>query len=97
MDEYPEYKFTCSQAQQFAWLKEDHPELFARIKERAKEGRFIPIGGTWVEMVRCVHWQGDSSEMARSLTRWLSLQTGLQHSSRRIARATVPRGSALLP
>jgi hypothetical protein len=54
MDEYPEYKFACSQAQQYYWLKQDHPQLFERIKKRVAEGRFIPIGGTWVEMV-CAH------------------------------------------
>lgn len=49
MDRYPEYKFTASTAQQFAWLEELYPELFERVKEKVKEGRFIPIGGTWVE------------------------------------------------
>ncbi|KAL1924955.1 uncharacterized protein VTP21DRAFT_4609 [Calcarisporiella thermophila] len=50
MEQYPEFKFTASQAQQFAWLKELYPELFAEVQEMAKQGRFIPIGGTWVEM-----------------------------------------------
>jgi alpha-mannosidase len=46
----PAYRFAASQMQQFAWLKEDYPELFKRIVEAAKEGSFIPIGGSWVEM-----------------------------------------------
>ena len=33
-------------------LLEDYPSVFAQVKQRAKEGRFIPMGGTWVEMVR---------------------------------------------
>ena len=50
MEDYPDYKFACSQAQQYDWIKEMQPELYAKIKARAKEGRFIPAGGTWVEM-----------------------------------------------
>lgn len=37
-------------AQQFAWVKENYPPLFEKIKQKVKEGRFIPVGGTWVEM-----------------------------------------------
>ncbi|XP_068208196.1 alpha-mannosidase 2C1-like [Palaemon carinicauda] len=50
MKDYPEMKFVCSQAQQFEWVKMYYPELYARIKIRVQEGRFIPVGGTWVEM-----------------------------------------------
>jgi alpha-mannosidase len=32
MEEFPEYKFTCSQAQQLAWLAEDYPALFEKIR-----------------------------------------------------------------
>ncbi|MBG6060136.1 alpha-mannosidase [Cryobacterium sp. MP_M3] len=49
MDEYPEFKFACSSAQQYAWIKEFYPELFERIRVRVAEGRFIPVGGMWVE------------------------------------------------
>lgn len=49
MDEYPDFVFVTSSAQHLAWLKEDHPELFERVRERAREGRFIPVGGMWVE------------------------------------------------
>jgi alpha-mannosidase len=49
MDENPDFLFACSSAQQFAWMKEFYPELFGRIKERVVEGRFIPVGGMWVE------------------------------------------------
>jgi len=49
MDEYPEYKFVCSQAQQLAWIKRQHPALYARIKAKAKKGQFVPAGGTWIE------------------------------------------------
>lgn len=45
MDRYPEHKFSASTAQQYLWLKEDYPELFERVKQKVKEGRFIPVGG----------------------------------------------------
>ncbi|MFR9673408.1 alpha-mannosidase [Streptomyces sp. TR02-1] len=49
MDEHPEFVFAMSQAQQYAWLKEHRPELYARVKEKVAEGRFRPVGGMWVE------------------------------------------------
>ena len=49
MDEYPEYRFACSQAQQYAWIEERHPALFERIRARVAEGRWVPVGGMWVE------------------------------------------------
>lgn len=38
------------QAQQWAWCKQYYPELFERIKEQVAAGKFLPVGGTWVEM-----------------------------------------------
>ena len=49
MDEYPNYRFMSSQPQLYAFLKERHPELMEKIKERVKEGRWEPEGGMWVE------------------------------------------------
>jgi alpha-mannosidase len=49
MDEYPEYQFACPQAQQLQWMKDQHPALYARIREKARAGQFVPVGGTWVE------------------------------------------------
>ena len=49
MDEYPEYRFSCSQAQQYAWIEERHPELFERISIKVGGGQWIPVGGMWVE------------------------------------------------
>ena len=49
MDEYPEYRFCCSQAQQYQWLEELYPTIFKRIKEKITAGAFHPIGGSWVE------------------------------------------------
>ena len=49
MDRYPELHFACSQAQQYQWLQQDYPSAFDRVKEKVREGRFHPIGGSWVE------------------------------------------------
>lgn len=49
MEEDPDFTFAASSAQQFAWLKEFYPELFERVKEQVAAGRFIPVGGMWVE------------------------------------------------
>ncbi|GHH78832.1 alpha-mannosidase [Promicromonospora soli] len=47
--EYPETTFATSSAQHLAWVKEAEPELFERIVAAAREGRFVPVGGMWVE------------------------------------------------
>jgi alpha-mannosidase len=49
MDEDPDFVFVCSSAQQYAWVKERYPELFERVRARVAEGRFVPVGGMWVE------------------------------------------------
>ncbi|CAB3990286.1 alpha-mannosidase 2C1-like [Paramuricea clavata] len=50
MEKYPEFTFTCSQAQQFEWVKNHYPYLYEDIKKFVKRGNFLPVGGTWVEM-----------------------------------------------
>ncbi|XP_074862404.1 alpha-mannosidase 2C1 isoform X2 [Carettochelys insculpta] len=50
MEKNPEFTFVCSQAQQFEWVRTRYPGLYAQIQDFVKEGRFIPVGGTWVEM-----------------------------------------------
>lgn len=49
MDRYPEHRFAVSQAQQYKWLQENYPYVYDRVKEKVKQGRFQPIGGSWVE------------------------------------------------
>jgi len=49
LDQYPEYRFSCSQAQHYAWIQEQHPALFADIARHVDAGRWIPVGGMWVE------------------------------------------------
>jgi alpha-mannosidase len=47
--EYPEFVFACSQAQQYAWVKDRFPQIFARMQAAAKAGQWVPVGGMWVE------------------------------------------------
>ncbi|MBE6768777.1 MAG: alpha-mannosidase [Ruminococcaceae bacterium] len=49
MDRYPEYKFMMSQPQLFQFVKEDNPELYGRILEKVREGRFEIEGAMWLE------------------------------------------------
>ncbi|OEV04662.1 alpha-mannosidase [Streptomyces oceani] len=49
MAEHPEFVFAMSQAQQLAWLKDYHPELWEGVKKKVAEGQFVPVGGMWVE------------------------------------------------
>jgi alpha-mannosidase len=48
-DADPDFRFACSSAQQYAWMKQYYPELFARITEKVRAGQFVPVGGMWVE------------------------------------------------
>ncbi|MEP0765677.1 MAG: alpha-mannosidase [Fimbriimonadia bacterium] len=49
MELYPDYKFLCSQAAQYEWIREQYPGLFERIKEMVKRGQWEPTGSMWVE------------------------------------------------
>ncbi len=49
MEQFPDYIFTQSQPQLYAYLSQDDPDLLARIKDKVAQGRWEPIGGMWVE------------------------------------------------
>ncbi len=49
MDDDPDYHFSHSQPQLYAYTAQDYPALFARIKDRVAEGRWEVMGGMWVE------------------------------------------------
>ncbi|WP_284638433.1 alpha-mannosidase [Paenibacillus silviterrae] len=49
MEQYPDYIFLQTQPQLYAYLKEDYPELFERIRERVAEGRWEAGGAMWLE------------------------------------------------
>lgn len=49
LPDFPEHRFAFPAAQHSAWLEEDQPELFERLKEAVAAGKIIPVGGMWVE------------------------------------------------
>jgi alpha-mannosidase len=49
MEQFPNYQFTQSQPQLYAFIEQDYPDLFNAIEERIQEGRWETIGGMWVE------------------------------------------------
>lgn len=46
---YPDYLYGASQPQQFEWVKELYPQLFAKLKQAVDAGRMEVQGGMWVE------------------------------------------------
>ncbi|RDV46313.1 alpha-mannosidase [Leifsonia sp. ku-ls] len=49
LDADPDFRYGMSSAQQYEWLKLHRPEVYARVKAAVAEGRFLPLGGMWVE------------------------------------------------
>lgn len=49
LEDEPDFVFAMSQAQQWAWIKEHRPEVWARVTKAVAAGRFVPAGGMWVE------------------------------------------------
>ena len=49
MDDHPDFVFACSSAQQYLWMKQHYPAIYDRIREMVAAGRFVPVGGMWVE------------------------------------------------
>jgi alpha-mannosidase len=48
-DEYDDFIFACSQAQQYEWVRDNYPHVWARIQDSVKKGQWAPVGGMWVE------------------------------------------------
>ena len=44
-----DFLYGMSSAQQYAWIKEHRPEVYAKVKAAVADGRFVPLGGMWVE------------------------------------------------
>ncbi len=49
IEEYPEYVFSCSQPQQYAWMREYYPEIYKGIKRAVKRGQWELLGAMWIE------------------------------------------------
>ncbi len=59
MEQYPEYIFLHTQPQQYAYIKENFPEIYEQIKARVAEGRWEIDGAMWVEP-DCVLTSGEA-------------------------------------
>jgi alpha-mannosidase len=49
MDLNPAFRYIQSQPQLYQFVKEDQPDLYARIKAKVAEGQWEPEGAMWVE------------------------------------------------
>ncbi|MFY9714338.1 MAG: glycoside hydrolase family 38 C-terminal domain-containing protein [Microbacterium sp.] len=49
LDRDPDAVFVSSSAQHFAWVRDNDPRLFERVKEHVAGRRFLPVGNMWVE------------------------------------------------
>lgn len=49
MDEYKDYIFLQSQPHLYSMTKRLYPEIYEKIKEKVRDGNFVPEGGMWVE------------------------------------------------
>lgn len=49
MKEYPDFKFSQSQAPLYMVMEERYPEIFEQIRQRVAEGRWELTGGSWAE------------------------------------------------
>ncbi len=49
MKEYPDFKFVCSSASVYRWVEEFDPVMFEEIRQRIREGRWIVVGGWFVQ------------------------------------------------
>lgn len=49
MNENADFVFTCACADYYRWVEENDPELFEEISKRVKEGRWVIVGGMWIQ------------------------------------------------
>ena len=49
MKEYDDFFFTSSSAAHYEWVEENEPAMFEEIRERVKEGRWVIVGGWWMQ------------------------------------------------
>ncbi len=49
MNEFDDYVFTCAGAAYYSWVEETDPAMFEEIKQRVEEGRWVIVGGMWIQ------------------------------------------------
>lgn len=59
MRRFPNHQFAASSAQQYEWLEQLYPVVYAEVAEMVQADRFIPVGGAWIEH-DCILPSGES-------------------------------------
>ncbi|MBQ4629113.1 MAG: hypothetical protein IJB44_08530, partial [Clostridia bacterium] len=77
MNEYPDFKFSQSQAATYDIAEKYDPELFEEMKARIKEGRWEFAGSAWVESDRNLPSAESISEHILTTKRYLAEKFGL--------------------
>lgn len=49
IETYPDFIFTCAGACYYQWVEQNCPALFEKIKKAVQEGRWVPVGGWYVQ------------------------------------------------
>lgn len=49
MKDFPDFVFACSASVVYQWVEEFAPEMFEEVKQRVAEGRFVVVGGMYVQ------------------------------------------------
>lgn len=49
MDEFDDFIFTCAGACYYKWVEENAPQMFEKIRQRVIEGRWVVVGGWWLQ------------------------------------------------
>ncbi len=49
LNEFPDFVFTCAGAAYYQWVEENAPEMFEEIRKRVREGRWVIVGGWWIQ------------------------------------------------
>ena len=49
INENNEFVFTCACADYYRYVEENAPDVFEEIRERVKQGRWVIVGGMWIQ------------------------------------------------
>ncbi len=49
LNETPGFVFTCACADYYRWVEENAPDIFEQIRQRVAEGRWVIVGGMWIQ------------------------------------------------
>ncbi|OXS53881.1 hypothetical protein B1A99_28710 [Cohnella sp. CIP 111063] len=49
MNEFPDFIFTCAGAAYYEWIEHNAPDMFEEIRARVAEGRWVIVGGWWIQ------------------------------------------------